>query len=52
MGWKPKPQYVQLSCHYRIVRPITEEERQRVRWLARHYVELAQKYASGAFESL
>ena len=33
----------------RIVRPVTEEELEYMRWLAPHYVELAQQYAEGKF---
>jgi carbonic anhydrase/acetyltransferase-like protein (isoleucine patch superfamily) len=31
----------------KIVRPISEKEREYMRWLARHYVEVAEKYVSG-----
>jgi len=31
----------------KIVRPVSEKEREYMRWLARHYVELAEKYVSG-----
>jgi carbonic anhydrase/acetyltransferase-like protein (isoleucine patch superfamily) len=33
----------------KIVRPVTEEELKYMRWLAPHYVELAEKYAAEAF---
>ena len=32
----------------KIVRPVSEKEREYMRWLARHYVELAEKYVAGA----
>jgi carbonic anhydrase/acetyltransferase-like protein (isoleucine patch superfamily) len=35
----------------RIVRPVTEEELKYMRWMAPHYVELAEKYASQGFTS-
>jgi carbonic anhydrase/acetyltransferase-like protein (isoleucine patch superfamily) len=35
----------------RIVRPVSEAEREQARWLVGHYVELARKYVSGAFEN-
>jgi carbonic anhydrase/acetyltransferase-like protein (isoleucine patch superfamily) len=31
----------------KIVRPVSEKERQYMRWLAAHYVEVAEKYVSG-----
>ena len=31
----------------KIVRPITEKEREYMRWLAQHYVELAEQYVKG-----
>jgi carbonic anhydrase/acetyltransferase-like protein (isoleucine patch superfamily) len=31
----------------KIVRPISEKEREYMRWLAQHYVELAEKYVTG-----
>jgi carbonic anhydrase/acetyltransferase-like protein (isoleucine patch superfamily) len=39
-----------LGVPGRIVRPVTEEERQQVRRLAQHYVELARRYVRGEFE--
>jgi carbonic anhydrase/acetyltransferase-like protein (isoleucine patch superfamily) len=34
----------------KIVRPVKDEELQYMQWLSGHYVELAKKYLSGAFE--
>jgi carbonic anhydrase/acetyltransferase-like protein (isoleucine patch superfamily) len=34
----------------KIVRPVREEELKYMRWLAQHYVALAQKHASGHFD--
>jgi carbonic anhydrase/acetyltransferase-like protein (isoleucine patch superfamily) len=34
----------------KIIRPLKEEDLQYIRWLTNHYVELAQKYLSGAFD--
>jgi carbonic anhydrase/acetyltransferase-like protein (isoleucine patch superfamily) len=36
----------------KIVRPVTEKELEYMRWLAPHYLELAQQYAEGKFTSL
>jgi carbonic anhydrase/acetyltransferase-like protein (isoleucine patch superfamily) len=35
----------------RIVRPISDEEREQARWLVGHYVELARRYVKGEFDS-
>jgi carbonic anhydrase/acetyltransferase-like protein (isoleucine patch superfamily) len=35
----------------KIVRPVSDKELEYMRWLASHYVELAQKYAEGAIRS-
>jgi gamma-carbonic anhydrase len=34
----------------KIVRPVKAEELEYMKWLARHYVELAEKYVAGEFE--
>ena len=34
----------------KIIRPLNEEDFKYIRWLTGHYVELAQKYISGAFD--
>jgi carbonic anhydrase/acetyltransferase-like protein (isoleucine patch superfamily) len=34
----------------KIVRPVREEELKYMRWLANHYIELAQKHVDGAFK--
>jgi len=36
----------------KIVRPITEKEREYMRWLAQHYVELAAQYVKGAIREV
>ena len=35
----------------KIIRPLNEEDLKYIRWLTGHYVELAQKYIAGEFES-
>jgi len=34
----------------KIIRPLNDEDLKYIRWLANHYVELAQKYIAGAFD--
>jgi len=34
----------------KIIRPLNDEDLKYIRWLTNHYVELAQKYISGAFD--
>ncbi|HSZ55786.1 MAG TPA: hypothetical protein VK797_09005, partial [Tepidisphaeraceae bacterium] len=36
----------------KIVRPIKDDELQYIRWLVPHYIELAEKYADGTFQSI
>ena len=36
----------------KIVRPVREEELKYMRWLSRHYAELAARYAAGAFQAV
>jgi carbonic anhydrase/acetyltransferase-like protein (isoleucine patch superfamily) len=36
----------------KIVRPVREQERQYMRWLSSHYVEIARRHAAGEFKSL
>jgi carbonic anhydrase/acetyltransferase-like protein (isoleucine patch superfamily) len=34
----------------KIIRPLNDEDLKYIRWLTNHYVELAQKYLTGAFD--
>ena len=35
----------------KVIRPLNDEDLKYIRWLTNHYVELAQKYLTGAFDS-
>ncbi|MEE9404022.1 MAG: gamma carbonic anhydrase family protein [Algisphaera sp.] len=44
--------HVVVGVPGRVVREVTEKEKQYLKWLAPHYVELAERYAQGAFQVL
>jgi carbonic anhydrase/acetyltransferase-like protein (isoleucine patch superfamily) len=45
------PRSVVMGIPAKVVREITPEELERTRWINAHYLELAQRYARGAFRS-
>ncbi len=43
---------VAMGVPAKVVRPVSDEDLQYMRWLTEHYVELAEKYVSGGFASI